>query len=314
MTTSPTQAPRRSLGARLYDRRDVIGWPLLGFAIVMVAWQGLVSAQVLSAFVMPAPVDVFSTFGRQVVDPNIWDNAAFTVGNTLAGFVLGAGSGFLIAVLSGLWIPFRKMVYPYMVALQVTPRIALAPIFVAWLGFGAAPKIAVATVICFFVVFINTLAGLESVDRNAAEMFRSLGATRAETLRKLELPAALPVAFAGIKTAMTLALVGAIVAEFISSQEGLGLLMQRYAFQLAIPAVFSTLLILMFIGLALFGLMELADRSLVFWRHDARMSRRTDRAAAREKDDTSPESQMGRRSGTSGAVSTTGSNHERDDA
>jgi NitT/TauT family transport system permease protein len=316
VTTSPTQVPQRSLVARLSDKRDAIGWPLLGFVIVMVVWQGLVSAGVLSEFVMPAPVDVFSTFFRQVVDPDIWDNAAFTIGNTLAGFVLGAGAGFLIAVLSGLWIPFRKMVYPYMVALQVTPRIALAPIFVAWLGFGAAPKIAVATVICFFVVFINTLAGLESVDRNASEMFRSLGATRAETLRKLELPAALPVAFAGIKTAMTLALVGAIVAEFISSQEGLGLLMQRYAFQLAIPAVFSTLLILMFIGLALFGVMELADRSLVFWRHDARMSKRTDRAAAKAKDDDTishdPSNRRG--PGDNGALATTGTNQERDDA
>jgi NitT/TauT family transport system permease protein len=249
----------------------------------MTVWQGLVSAQVLSEFVLPAPSAVFETFRRQIVGPNIWGDAAFTLGNTLAGFAIGAGSGFLVAIFSGLSLPFRKMVYPYMVALQVTPRIALAPIFVAWLGFGAAPKIAVATVICFFVVFINTLAGLESVNRNSAEMFRSLGASRAETLRKLELPAAMPVAFAGIKTAMTLALTGAIVGEFISAQEGLGLLMQRYAFQLAIPAVFSTLFILMFIGLALFGIMEAADRSLVYWRHDARMSKRTDRAVSRAK-------------------------------
>ena len=274
---------RRSVRERLTRAWEVTAWPALGLVLVMTVWQGLVSAQVLSEFVLPAPSAVFETFRRQIVGPNIWGDAAFTLGNTLAGFAIGAGSGFLVAIFSGLSLPFRKMVYPYMVALQVTPRIALAPIFVAWLGFGAAPKIAVATVICFFVVFINTLAGLESVNRNSAEMFRSLGASRAETLRKLELPAAMPVAFAGIKTAMTLALTGAIVGEFISAQEGLGLLMQRYAFQLAIPAVFSTLFILMFIGLALFGIMEAADRSLVYWRHDARMSKRTDRAVSRAK-------------------------------
>lgn len=265
---------------RLRDRRQMIGWPALGLVLLLTTWQLIVSSEILSRLILPAPADVAATFIEHITDANFWGHARFTVTNTLAGFALGAGSGFLIAVLSGLWAPFRKMVYPYMVALQVTPRIALAPIFVAWLGFGAAPKIAVATVICFFVVFINTLAGLESVDRNAAELFRSLGATRAETLRKLELPAALPVAFAGLKTAMTLALVGAIVAEFISAQEGLGLLMQRYAHQLAIPSVFATLLLLMFIGLTLFGLMELADRSVVFWRHDGRMSKRSRRKAS----------------------------------
>lgn len=258
-----------------------IGWPILGLVIVLGIWQFLTGFGILSAFILPAPLDVARAFGGLVTDPNTWGHFNITVYETLAGYVIGAGAGFVIAVFSGLFKPFRQMVYPYMVALQVTPRIALAPIFVAWLGFGPAPKIVTAAVICFFVVFINTLAGLESVDRSAAEMFTSLGATRLERLRKLELPAALPITFAGFKTAMTLALVGAIVAEFISAQEGLGLLMQRYAFQLETPLVFATLLILMFLGLALFGAMEILERSVVFWRHDARMNKRADRERRR---------------------------------
>ncbi|MPZ89239.1 MAG: ABC transporter permease subunit [Nitriliruptorales bacterium] len=275
-TLETTELQRRPL----VGRARLAGWPLVGLAIVLTVWQVIVSTGLLSALVLPPPLDVAREFVGRVVDPEFWGHARITVYETLAGYLLGAGTGFVIAVFSGLSAPFRKMVYPYMVALQVTPRIALAPIFVAWLGFGPAPKIVTAAVICFFVVFINTLAGLEGVDRNAAEMFRSLGATRVQTLGKLELPGALPVTFAGFKTAMTLALVGAIVAEFISSQQGLGLLMQRYAFQLETALVFATLLILMLLGLALFGLMELADRSIVFWRHDGRMSKRSERKRA----------------------------------
>jgi NitT/TauT family transport system permease protein len=256
-----------------------IGWPLLGLAIVLGTWQLITSLGILSDYILPSPVSVAVAFGGLITDPNTWGHTRITVYETIAGYLIGTAAGFIIALFSSLWAPFRKMVYPYMVALQVTPRIALAPIFVAWLGFGPAPKIVTAAVICFFVVFINTLAGLESVDRNASEMFTALGASRTERLVKLELPGALPVTFAGFKTAMTLALVGAIVAEFISSQEGLGLLMQRYAFQLETPLVFATLLILMFLGLLLFGLMELAERSIVFWRHDGRMSQREERKA-----------------------------------
>ena len=130
-------------------------------------------------------------------------------------------------------------------------------------------------------MLINTLTGLTLVDEDADELFRSLGATRRQRFFRLALPGALPVILAGLKTAISLALIGAIVGEFVSAQEGLGLLIQRFSFQLNSSAAYAVLLTLTAIGLALYGLMELVDRWVVFWHRDERLTKRSQRAAAR---------------------------------
>ena len=238
--------------------------------------QGWVSERIL-----PPPLDVWRSFWNLLSDGILLDHIGITLWEVFAGFVLGSAGGFLIAVAGSVWAPFRRVIYPYMVALQVTPRIAIAPLLFIWLGFGALPKIVLAATICFFPVLINTLTGLTLVDEDADELFRSLGATRRQRFFRLALPGALPVILAGLKTAISLALIGAIVGEFVSAQEGLGLLIQRFSFQLNSSAAYAVLLTLTAIGLALYGLMELIDRWVVFWHRDERLTRRTQRAAAR---------------------------------
>jgi NitT/TauT family transport system permease protein len=142
---------------------------------------------------------------------------------------------------------------------------------IAWLGFGITPKIGIAALICFFPPFINTLTGLLNVDEDAAEMFRSLGAKKRQIFWSLMLPNAMPIIMAGLKTAISLALIGAIVGEFISASEGMGVLMQRYTFALNMASSFAILVILTIMGYVLFVAMEAIDNWLVFWRHDARM-------------------------------------------
>jgi NitT/TauT family transport system permease protein len=177
----------------------------------------------------------------------------------------------------------RKMLYPFMVAFQVTPRVALAPMLIAALGFGYAPKVALAAMVCFFVVFLNSLTGFMSVDEDAVELFRSLGASRWQVFRHLLLPGAMVLTFAGLKTGMTLALIGAIVAEFESARDGLGVLIQQFSFQLNIDAAFAVLLSLTLSGMLLYGVIEYLDRTVVFWARDDATAKRTSRRNARAK-------------------------------
>lgn len=272
---------------RRFTARQVVP-PIVLFLAVVVFWDLLVRFEIVSSFILPAPLAVLDSLVGLLPTSLLWRNAGVTMFETIAGFLLGSGLAFVLAVLSSLWPYFRRMVYPYMVALQVTPRIAVTPVIIAWLGFGALPKIVIAATICFFPVYINTLTGMLSVDEDALEMFRALRASRRQTFSQLMLPAALPVTFAGLKTGMTLALIGAIVAEFLSAQVGMGLLIQQFSFQLNMAAAFAVLLMLTLIGLVLYALMEYLDRQLVFWAHEDRLTKKSDRKreAARQRQTT----------------------------
>jgi len=251
------------------------------FAAVIFIWWLAADQEWVSPRILPGPGEVVSAFWQLATTGILIDNLGVTVYEVLAGFVLGSLGGFLIAVGAALYGPFRQVVTPYMVALQVTPRVAIAPLLFIWLGFGALPKIVLAATICFFPVFINTLTGLTIIDEDEKELFRSLRASKSQEFFRLQLPSAMPVTFAGLKTAISLALIGAIVGEFVSAEEGLGLLIQRFSFQLNTPSAYAVLFTLTVLGLLLYGLMELLDRYIVFWNRNERMLKRTRRMEAR---------------------------------
>ena len=163
---------------------------------------------------------------------------------------------------------FRKAFYPVIILFQSTPRVALAPVFIAWFAFGITSKIALAATICFFPVLINTITGLTVIDENAGLLMRSLRATRWQTFRHLRLPSSVPTVFAGLKAALTFALIGAIVGELTATNEGAGHLIETAAFQFRSDDVFAYLLMLALIGLALFLLAARLERKLLFWHVD----------------------------------------------
>ena len=247
------------------------------FAAVIFVWWLAADQEWVSPRILPPPLGVVEAFWNLVTTGILIDNLGVTLWEVVAGFVLGSLGGFLIAVGAAVSGSFRQIVTPYMVALQVTPRVAIAPLLFIWLGFGATPKIVLAATICFFPVFINTLTGLLIVDDGELELFRSMRAKRRQEFFRLRLPSAMPVIFAGLKTAISLALIGAIVGEFVSADKGLGLLIQRFSFQLNTEAAYAVLFTLTLLGLVLYGIMELLDRYFVFWTRDDRMLRRTNR-------------------------------------
>jgi NitT/TauT family transport system permease protein len=257
-------------------------WPPLVFlAIIVGLWELALAVDYVSESILPHPKDIVVSFWELIRSDFVWDDIGATLWESVAGFLLGSALGLALAIPSGLSPIMRQMLGPYAVALQVTPRIAIAPLIIAWAGFGYNSKIWIAAIIAFFPVYVNALTGILTVDEDAREMFRSLGASRWQMFMHLMVPGSLPVLFAGLKTAAGLSLVGAVVGEFISAERGLGVLVQQFSSQLAIADAFAVILMLMLLGLLLYGVMEWLERTTVFWLHDGRLVARSRRRAAR---------------------------------
>lgn len=244
---------------------------LVLFAILIALWEGAVRLGLINSIMVPPP----SGIGSAIVDlyfvkGTIWPHFFITLTEAVVGFLIGAAIAISLAVGSSLSDPFRRYVSPYAIVLNVTPGIALTPIVIAWFGFGMGSKIALAAIISFFPIFVNTLTGLTQIDREREELFVSLGADRVKIFTRLRVPAALPLVFAGLKIGLTTALIGAVVAEFAQATEGVGVLMNRFSFQLNMGASIATLLSMTLIGLILFYSMEFLDDRLVFWRREER--------------------------------------------
>src|SRR5918998_124749 len=266
-------SPRR-LARRLWP-------PLVFLAILIGLWELALAVDYVSETILPHPKDIAVSFWELIGSEFVWDDIGATLWESVAGFVLGAVLGLALAIPSGLSPIMRQMLNPYAVGLQVTPRIAIAPLIIAWAGFGYSSKIWIAAIIAFFPVYVNALTGMLTVDEDAREMFRSLGASKWQQFVQLMMPGSLPVMFAGLKTAAGLSLVGAVVGEFISAERGLGVLVQQFSSQLAIADAFAVILMLMVLGLLLYAVMEWLERTTVFWLHDSRLAARTRRRAAR---------------------------------
>ncbi len=264
-----TVSDRSALRKPLVKRTSVrIALPVLVAVAFIAGWELLSVVGVLNPIMFPPPSEIAVGFAELAQRGYFWEATWITLQETLLGFAIGATLGLVIGALTGTFPVFRTAIYPFVVAFQNTPRVALAPVFLTWFGFGLTSKVVMAAVICFFPVVINTVAGIAGVDENAKTLFRSMGATRSQTFFRLTLPGASAIAFAGVKTALTLALLGAIVAEFVGASEGLGVLIKELNFQLEVAMGFAVVIFLAVIGLILYGLIELIERRIITWARD----------------------------------------------
>jgi NitT/TauT family transport system permease protein len=159
----------------------------------------------------------------------------------------------------------RRAIYPLAVLFQTTPQVALAPLFFVWFGFGLTPRVLFAATTCFFPVLVSVIVGLSTAPPDARTLMKSLGASRWQLFRKLQWPYALPVVFSGIRTAVPLSLIGALVGEFVGGNEGMGVLITTFNMQLDMPNTFGVISALGIVGLIVYRLVEFADRKIVFW-------------------------------------------------
>ena len=263
-SVSRLPAGRRLYGA-IQHHPGVVLSPL-SFVVLLVLWEMVSRAGLVAPIVLPPPSRVWDglviLFTASWFPQHVW----LTTAETLIGFVLGGVAAILLGILMVNMPLFKEVIYPYVVAIQVMPKVVLAPIFITWFGFGMESKIVMAIAISFFPVVINTVVGLESVEENASLLMRSFVASRRQIFCKLAWPTALPSIFAGLKTSLTLALIGALVAEFVTAKEGLGTLITTFSFELKVYLVFAVIIVVSVLGLALYGIMEYLDRKVVFWR------------------------------------------------
>lgn len=237
---------------------------LVGAWQVAASWGVLAEALSLEDFLVASPAQIAETLWQDRAI--LADNAGVTLVEIVLGFACALAAGFATALALHLSGVLRSSFYPLLVASQTIPVIVIAPILVVWFGFGIGPKLAIVALICFFPIAVNTLDGLRSVDPEAVRMMRTLYASRAQILWRVELPAALPSLFTGAKIAVAVAVIGAVFGEWAGSSSGLGHLILQDNAQLETARMFAAVAVLSAIAMSLFGALTLLERRLIHWR------------------------------------------------
>jgi len=239
------------------------------FIVFIGIWQFVHGFGIVSNIILPSPWE--TALELVVVGKNLLSGCyllgAFwvTTQEVLIGFAIAVFLGVSLGTIVGETSLGERAVLPYLVAIDTMPKVAFAPVFIAWLGFGISSKVALAAFIATFPVVVGTAAGLHAADENARMLFRTMGASRWQTLIKLKFPTGLPHLFTGLKIASIGVVAGAITAEFLGGGTGFGHLIRTAASQLQTPRVFSLIIYLSLLGLAMFWMVIFLQRRLVFW-------------------------------------------------
>ncbi|MBM3253444.1 MAG: ABC transporter permease [Candidatus Omnitrophica bacterium] len=239
---------------------------LLTLIFLLLLWQWLVDILKIPGYILPSPLEIISEIIQK--KQYLIRHSLITLIEILTGFALGM----LIAFIISLGILYskimEKVIYPLLIFTQVTPKIAIAPLFLIWFGYGLLPKIVVTALVAFFPIIINTVKGLKSIDMELADLMYSLSATKRQILNKIRIPSSLPYVFAGLKVSISLSVIGAIVGEFVGADRGLGYIIMISNANLETAQVFACLIILSIMGVGLFLAICLIE-SLYSWQKSA---------------------------------------------
>jgi NitT/TauT family transport system permease protein len=241
-----------------------MGAALLSLAAFLLAWKLVTVAGGYPEFILPAPEVVAERAVRAIGSGVLWEHTAVTLLEVVLGFAVGAATAIVAGIALGKSVLIERVLSPYIVAAQAVPILALAPLLDIWFGGGLLARVVICALIVFFPIAIATMVGIRSADPLLAEMLRSIGASGAQRTRLLEVPSALPVIFGGLRVGVTLAVIGAVVAEWAGASTGLGILINIANQGLFdTPLMFVALATLAVIGLAFYGLVVVVERRLV---------------------------------------------------
>jgi NitT/TauT family transport system permease protein len=239
--------------------------PAAVFVLLIVLWESVARLALVDPMVLPAPSDIAANFVDGFRSGIYTKNLQITLVQAFSGFALACVLGIGVGSIASFSERFSRALQPILIAVEATPKIALAPLIIVWFGYGVGSKIVLAGAIAFFPVFISTAAGLRSAEPGRLDVLRALGASRFQLFRMVALPSAVPHIFAGINVAVVLALLGTIVGEFMGAKEGLGTLILYANGNLDTARVFSILLVLAATGLVLHWIIGAIRRRLLFW-------------------------------------------------
>jgi NitT/TauT family transport system permease protein len=239
------------------------GGALAIFVLLFVFWEVAVRITGIKEYLLPPPSTVWTEFWKRhaVVSGGAW----VTTQEILAGYALAVVVSIPLALAVAYSRFMEHAVYPVIVFLQIVPKIAIAPLFIIWFGFGFTPKLLLVFLLSFFPIVVSSIAGFKSADRDVMDFARTTGAGRLRMFLKINLPQALPHIFTGLKVGAALAATAAVVAEFVASDKGLGYLLLQYNGQLDTPMVFATIVVLSLIGLAVYYAVEILERIAIPW-------------------------------------------------
>jgi NitT/TauT family transport system permease protein len=248
---------------RARDRISAVLFPIATFALLLLAWQFLVRLFGVPEYILPVPTE----FLAKLVESRalIWQHTLVTASEVVLGFLFAAAIGVPLGlmIVSLKWL--ERSLYPLIVFFQLIPKIAVAPLFVVWFGFGPFPKILLTFMLCFFPTLVASMTGFRALDERVLYLSRSMGATGMQTFRYVRLPSALAHIFGGFKVSIVFAATGAIVAEFVGSNSGLGYLLLRATSYLDMPLIFAVLVALSAIGIVFSYAVQLLERVCMPW-------------------------------------------------
>jgi NitT/TauT family transport system permease protein len=268
---SPTRhgRPGRSSRATMGKWLSELWRPVVFVIVLIAAWWFVTAQKLVPPFILPSPQDTVNTAVEN--SSYLLQHTGVTTLETVLGFIIAFVVGELVAVLMIYSKSLEKTMYPLILFAQVIPKIAIAPLFVVWLGFGLEPKIFVAVLMAFFPIVISGMAGLRSVDPEILELTSTMGANPLKTFWKIRLPASLPQLLSGLKVAATLAVTGAVVGEFVGANEGLGYVILQANGNIDTAMLFAALIIMSLLGVLLFAIIQVAEWFLIPW-HASRRS------------------------------------------
>lgn len=278
MTIQATDMPRAD-GAAMSGRpaRPSVfrRYPQLTFSpailvVLLGVWWLATDVLGVPGYVVPPPDEVFQALARGLSrapwdKAGYWYHAGITVWEAVLGFFLGSAAGALLGLGLSHWPIAGKSCYPYIVGFQSLPKVALAPLMVVWFGFGLEGKVFITAIITFFPVLVNTMAGYHSVEPERIELARSCNASEWQLLAKIIIPSCLPFLFAGLSVASVLAILGAVVGEFVGASAGLGMLLMQFNQSMELAPMFAIILLLGVIGFLMNYAVTLVERRFCFW-------------------------------------------------
>ncbi|MFC0113490.1 ABC transporter permease [Kibdelosporangium aridum] len=247
--------------------------PVALLALLFIAWWVITATGLVQPYLVASPGDTFSTIAEK--SDYFWEHTFITLWETVAGFLLAIVVGVVTAVIMVYSTTLERTLYPLLLFAQVIPKIAVAPLFVVWLGFGTEPKILVALLMAFFPIVISMVTGLKSIDPEMLQLSATMGASPMKTFYKIRLPASLPHLFSGLKIGATLAVTGAVVGEFVGANEGLGYVIQQANGNFDTPTLFAGLVIMSVLGILLFALVEVLEYFVLPWHASRRIDAAT---------------------------------------
>jgi NitT/TauT family transport system permease protein len=256
------------------ERLKSILAPFVTLAVFLAVWDASVRWFGVPAYLVPLPGSVAQAFATVYGNGAILPHVAATATETILGFLIGSSIAFVVGIIVAESRAVERFIFPCIVALQSMPKVALAPLLIVWFGFGLMSKVILVALICFFPMFVNVVTGFRSARPELVDLYRAFSAPWWQILLDVKLPSAASAIFAGLQVALVLALLGAVVGEFVASQQGLGSLIQASSLNFDVPVMFVCIITLAAMGLLASSIVRFTQRRIVFW-EGAQMSART---------------------------------------